>query len=381
MKKKLITIFMIAVLSISVAGCGSEQKSVTEDAENVGSETESQKEEEKEEEIKEPTNLSGIWTSENRDGSYQEAVITESSIEINWVSDEGATKSIYWAGTYTAPNEFVEEYSWVSDRDKEKTDSALLASTDDTKEFIYKNGKISYEVSAMGTTTTVELTQTSSELPSTSSSDADVQNEEASYEVTYQNISFHQDSIGTLWSQAIVEVTNTGNNNLYLDYSSYELTAEDGTIIHTTSNSFIPYPQIIEPGEKGYYYEEQTMDSQTPTNGITITPHISAKAATVENLRMEVSNTEIYDKDMGGIDVHGKIKNTTGAEQSNVYVAAILFNADGQPIGQLFTVLVNTLQPDEEIGFELEPMGLPESITRSSIADYKIFAYPEQFQF
>lgn len=36
---------------------------------------------------------------------------------------------------------------------------ALLASTDDSKDFSYSNGKISYQVSAMGTTTTLELTK------------------------------------------------------------------------------------------------------------------------------------------------------------------------------------------------------------------------------
>lgn len=106
--------------------------------------------------------LTGTWVSENNDGSYQEAVITENSIEINWVTDDGetdggATKSIYWIGTYVAPAEPVTEYTWTSERDKEKTDTALLASTDDTKEFTYKDGVLSYQVSAMGTTTTYEL--------------------------------------------------------------------------------------------------------------------------------------------------------------------------------------------------------------------------------
>ena len=103
------------------------------------------------------TDLTGTWTSENNDGSYQEAVITENSIEINWVTDDGATKSVYWVGTYTAPTDPITEYAWTSERDKEKTDNALLASTDDTKDFSYKDGVLSYQVSAMGTTTTMEL--------------------------------------------------------------------------------------------------------------------------------------------------------------------------------------------------------------------------------
>ena len=105
------------------------------------------------------TDLSGTYASKDNDGSYQEATITADTIEINWVSDNGLTKSIYWIGTYTAPSDPVTEYTWVSERDKEKTDSALLASTSDTKEFTYKNGVLSYEVSAMGTTTILELTK------------------------------------------------------------------------------------------------------------------------------------------------------------------------------------------------------------------------------
>ena len=37
------------------------------------------------------------------------------------------------------------------------TDSAMLTSTNDTKTMTYQNGVLSYEASAMGTTTTVKL--------------------------------------------------------------------------------------------------------------------------------------------------------------------------------------------------------------------------------
>lgn len=136
MKKKLIITLLTALMLLSVAACGSRSK-----------------------EDKTIPDLTGTWKSENNDGSYQEAIITEDSIEINWVVDDGKTKSIYWAGTFTAPTEASDTYKWTSERDKEKTDMALLASTDDSKDFSYSNGKISYQVSAMGTTTTLELTK------------------------------------------------------------------------------------------------------------------------------------------------------------------------------------------------------------------------------
>lgn len=135
MKKNALSILLAItlILSVLLCGCGKENDSTTD--------------------------LSGTYASKNNDGSYQEATITADTIEINWVSDNGSTKSIYWIGTYTAPSDPVTEYTWVSERDKEKTDSALLASTSDTKEFTYKNGVLSYEVSAMGTTTILELTK------------------------------------------------------------------------------------------------------------------------------------------------------------------------------------------------------------------------------
>lgn len=103
------------------------------------------------------SDLSGTWTSEKSGDSYQEAVITDNYIEINWMSKD--TKSLYWAGSYIAPESAVTEYSWTSENDTEKTGSALLASGDDTKEFTYKDGVISYEASAMGTTKTIKLTK------------------------------------------------------------------------------------------------------------------------------------------------------------------------------------------------------------------------------
>lgn len=150
MKKKIAILLIAGALALSFTGCGNESASTTNNTENESA---------TEEAPEEPTDLTGTWKSEDNEGSWMEASITADTIEINWISDDGKTKSIYWIGTYQAPDEAVDEYSWTSERDKEKTDTALLASTDDTKEFTYKDNIISYEVSAMGTTTTIELTK------------------------------------------------------------------------------------------------------------------------------------------------------------------------------------------------------------------------------
>lgn len=106
-----------------------------------------------------PPDLTGEWAQTNSSSSdnYQAATITADTIEIYWVSDGGDTKSLYWAGTFTAPETADEPYSWTSENDHEQTDMALLASGDDTKEFTYEDGQISYSASALGTTTTIRL--------------------------------------------------------------------------------------------------------------------------------------------------------------------------------------------------------------------------------
>ncbi|MFT9057279.1 MAG: hypothetical protein ABF449_11825 [Ethanoligenens sp.] len=103
--------------------------------------------------------MTGNWkqTNSKSDSSYQAATISGDTIEIYWVSDNDDTKSLYWAGTFVAPTVADEQYKWDSKNDHSKTENAMLASSDDTKTMTYQNGVLSYEASAMGTTTTVKL--------------------------------------------------------------------------------------------------------------------------------------------------------------------------------------------------------------------------------
>lgn len=103
-----------------------------------------------------PADLNGEWKQTNgSETNYQSATITDSTIEIYWVNED--SKSLYWAGTYVAPTDSAEPYTWDSENDTEKTGSALLASGDPTKTFTYEDGIISYEASALGTTKTIKL--------------------------------------------------------------------------------------------------------------------------------------------------------------------------------------------------------------------------------
>lgn len=150
MKKKILTAMIAAAILAMLTACGGTTSTDNGSAEN----TASQKAEEKQ-----PADLTGDWKQVNSssDDSYQQATISGDTIEIYWVSDNGDTKSLYWAGSFEAPTTADEPYSWESKNDHDKTDSALMASSDDTKKFTYEKNQISYEASALGTTSTIRL--------------------------------------------------------------------------------------------------------------------------------------------------------------------------------------------------------------------------------
>ena len=107
----------------------------------------------------EPPDLTGEWkqVNSNDDGSYQVATIGESTIEIYWYTESDETTALYWAGTFVAPETAEKTYSWDSENDTARTDTALFASADETKTFTYSKGQISYDATAFGMTQTIKL--------------------------------------------------------------------------------------------------------------------------------------------------------------------------------------------------------------------------------
>ena len=156
----LVAFAAIAMLSIGLAGCAPSDSSGGEGGSGSNKEA-SESSTNAQEEAQVVPDLNGEWIQSNSNSpdAFQAATIADGTIVVNWVSDGGDTRSLYWAGTFESPTTVDEPYSWESQNDTAQTGSAMLASGDPTKTFTYEGGVLSYEVTALGTTTTVKLEQ------------------------------------------------------------------------------------------------------------------------------------------------------------------------------------------------------------------------------
>lgn len=107
----------------------------------------------------EPLDLTGEWKQINSNDpeSYQQATISGDTISVDWVNDAESTTAIYWIGSYEAPTEDVDSYAWTSAGDIAAMENAILASQSETKDFAFEDGRLTYELTAMGVTMTVEM--------------------------------------------------------------------------------------------------------------------------------------------------------------------------------------------------------------------------------
>ncbi|MCL1913746.1 MAG: hypothetical protein FWG10_07710 [Eubacteriaceae bacterium] len=103
--------------------------------------------------------LNGIWVQTNSpsENTYQEAQISNGSIEVYWVDELNNSRFLVWSGTYEKPPAKAREHSWVSINNKQKTEASILSLDSNTKLFSYKKGQLSYSVPNGGETQTINL--------------------------------------------------------------------------------------------------------------------------------------------------------------------------------------------------------------------------------
>lgn len=117
---------------------------------------------------KEPPDLRGQWRqvlSGDKDEEpeyYCEGTISDDKIEIYYYFTEDGSRDLFWRGSFTPPADAKEPYTWTSQNELAgDTDYKRLryASRDETMDFTYKKGKITYTLApsqALRMTATLE---------------------------------------------------------------------------------------------------------------------------------------------------------------------------------------------------------------------------------
>lgn len=168
---------------------------------------------------------------------------------------------------------------------------------------------------------------------------------------------------------------------MYLSSGAYDLEDSSGALVKAQT-MVSTFPTVLAPGEKGYMYEETTLDEYEGDGELTILPRPDVKAATVDLVRYNVSELKVSNDAFGGVKVSGRIENQTSEKTDGmVYIVAFFYDESGTPIGSAFTILTETIDAGAKIGFELSGFSLPDDVTSDSVSDTVVYAYPLQYQF
>ena len=215
------------------------------------------------------------------------------------------------------------------------------------------------------------------------SGEKETEKKEVSWEVGEGSAKMWKDSIGASWVQIIVPVVNNGSKNLYLSTGKVDLEDTNGKLVKSCDmvNS---YPDIIQPGETGYYYNETTLDG-VDVQELKVVPHFDVKESKRDCIRLDISEVSVKNNELlghvMGISVDGRVENKTSEEQKMVYVSANFFDADKKLIGHAFTIMTDDIAAGDKIGFSMNTLSTLDGLTADNIASYEVIAYPLQMQF
>ncbi len=137
MYRKTIATAVAGLLILGLGACGNASDAKTADAGSTSQSQTTKKPAEKKP-AEQPADLTGTWkqTNSGSTDSWMEAEITADTITVQWVSDNGDTKSPYWKGSYNAPDK-AGDWKWTSQGDTAAMQASLLGSQTPTKDFTY----------------------------------------------------------------------------------------------------------------------------------------------------------------------------------------------------------------------------------------------------
>ncbi len=198
----------------------------------------------------------------------------------------------------------------------------------------------------------------------------------ASFKVTDQRLNVYRNRAEEFWGQVIAAVQNTGDAPIYLQNCTFHITDAEGKSL-ASDTTVSAYPQIVAPGETGYYYTETYLETEV-AEGLTLefTPQVSVSAQ--QAVAYTVENPDLQDSRYGGMELRVTLSNSTAQDTRHYCVAVLLFDAEGSLLGQFYDVPSVKVPAGGSAVLELSSYMLPDTVTKAEIADYRILAYELQ---
>lgn len=198
----------------------------------------------------------------------------------------------------------------------------------------------------------------------------------ASFKVTDQRLNVYRNRAEEFWGQVITAVQNTGDAPIYLQDSTFHITDAEGKSL-ASDTTVSAYPQIVAPGETGYYYAETYLETES-SEGLTLefTPQVSVSAQ--QAVAYTVENPDLQDSRYGGMELRVTLSNSAAQDTRHYCVAVLLFDAEGKLLGQFYDVPSVKVPAGGSAVLELSSYMLPDTVTKAEIADYRILAYELQ---
>lgn len=204
-----------------------------------------------------------------------------------------------------------------------------------------------------------------------------------SYQVTDTGFHYYTNSIGSVEYYGYVEITNTGSSNIYLSKCTFDLEDNDGHLLQTDS-MISTCPDIIAPGEKGYFYNSigstRIDKSVSLDNGVKLVPSYTVEKARGEIVDYEVSDTEMRTEENGKVKVTGRVANQTDEDDGYLYIQAIFYDAEGK-VAAITGTSVTELTAGSKQSFDITTAFTDDNANAENVKSFNIIARKSHYQF
>lgn len=174
----------------------------------------------------------------------------------------------------------------------------------------------------------------------------------------------------------VTPITNVGNRNIYCGSSTYDIEDSDGNVLQSIQ-SVNCEPEIIQPGETAYYYEDVEYTG-SKKEGIKVTPHPTVKKADSDDcVRYDVNHLTFKKTDSSGLEALGKITNNTKNTTNWVTIAIHVFNKNDALVVTLKASNTKGISSGESMSFTASSLDMYRhaDFDVDDIGRYEAFAY------